>query len=79
VEIVNVDVADPPLDSVTLAGLSETLGPDGETVAVRFTTPENPGLAVTVMVTVPVEETGTFTDGLALNTYGIAVTAIVIE
>lgn len=78
-EIVKVDVADPPLDKVTLAGLSDTLGPDGETVAVRFTTPENPGLAVTVMVTVPVEETGTFTDWFALNMYGRAVTAIVIE
>ncbi len=66
-DIVNVDVADPPVDRVTLAGLSDNVGPDGETVAVRFTTPENPGPAVTVIVTVPLEERGTLIEPALLR------------
>ena len=63
-----VDVADPPVDSVTLVGLRETVGPEGETVAVKFTTPENPVPAVTVIVTVPLDWTGRFRlDGLGLR------------
>lgn len=53
VEIVKIEVAVPLGDSVTLVGLSETVGPlltTGETLAERFTLPENRPRLERVMV-----------------------------
>ena len=42
VATVNVDVPDPPDVRATVEGLNVTVGPDGDTVSVRFTFPANP-------------------------------------
>ncbi len=49
---VKVEVAVPPLDTVTLVGLSEAVSPVGETLTARETVPENPYRLVTVTVEV---------------------------
>ncbi len=52
---VRVEVADPPEGTMTLTGLREGVGPDGETVAAKLTVPLKPLMLVTVMVDVPDE------------------------
>ena len=46
-----VNVEDPP--AVTEVGLSEAVGPDGETEAVRLTVPAEPVVTAVLMVEVP--------------------------
>ena len=55
--MVRVEVALPPEVTLTLDGLIETVGPDGEETAERLTVPANPLRLVTVIVDV-VEEPG---------------------
>ncbi len=55
VATVRVEVADVPEGTMTLAGLREGVGPDGETVAAKLTVPLKPLMLVTVMVDVPDE------------------------
>ncbi len=38
----NVEVPEPPEYRTTLSGFKDTVGPDGETMAVRVTVPEKP-------------------------------------
>jgi len=55
VEIVRVEVLVCPDARVTLVGLSESPGPDGDTVAVKLTVPEKPLTLVMLRVDVAEE------------------------
>ena len=57
VDTVSVEVALPPEVTLTVEGLSETVGLEGEETAERLTVPVNPSRPVTVIVEV-VEEPG---------------------
>lgn len=50
--MVKVEVAVPPLDTVTLVGLSEAVSPVAETLTARETVPEKPYKLATVTVAV---------------------------
>ena len=50
VSIVRVEAPEAPGDSVTVRGLNDDPGPEGERLAVRVTVPENPFKLVKVIV-----------------------------
>ncbi len=52
VEIVNVEVPGEPEEIVTLMGLNDGIGPEGEMPAARLTMPLNPPTLIKVMVEV---------------------------
>lgn len=65
--MVSVEVTELPDVRTTDNGLRETCGPDGETVAVKFTVPEKLFVLVSVMETVPDEPCATVNEvGLGL-------------
>jgi len=53
VETVSVEDAFPPAERETLVGLSDAVGPVGETDAVNDTVPEKPPRLATVIADVP--------------------------
>ncbi len=74
---------DPPEAKVTLAGLSEAVGPVGETVEETETAPVNPPTLVSVMADVP-EDPGVIVSKVGLaetvkSPGGVTVTETVAE
>ena len=55
VEIVSVELAVLPDETVALDGLSERANPEGEELADKLTEPENPLIDVNVIVDMPLE------------------------
>ena len=53
----SLETAEPPEARDSMLGLSDAVGPEGDTVAARLTLPANPVWLVRVMVAFPVEPT----------------------
>ena len=58
----SIEVAEPPEVNGTATGLKDGVGPEGDTLAARFTLPAKPLWLVRVRVAVPVEPTTTLSE-----------------
>lgn len=61
-DTVNVEVPEPPEDRITLTGFKDTVGPVGDTEAVRVTVPEKPLMLADWICDVPDAPLLTVTD-----------------